>query len=517
MHNNTWMTTGTESRGRSSNALEIEQAKSSWTLEPDLAETRCRESFDTLDTLNEGSLTPLHFDTMLASAKLLTAEQDIIAVNSIEEAILAFNVARGRTQLGSKITFGIFEDMMLSTDLGEILDGELAEVLLLIRTVVQRQEMARTVARFSMCHTRDLEDVEDGQTTKDLKWLLDPVSFTVIIVNALLMGVQMDHSRWEGWPAVEYSFTLFFIIEIALKWKFYSVLTFFTGEAWHWNVLDFVLVALAVVDGILSYLGVDGNGLSMFLVLRLLRLVRVARLVRLLRFNAFKELVLILQGVIHGLRTLFWAIVLLFFVIYVVALVCRQTIGADDQIIFQERSDKAEDCSFGDSDCLANKHLQDNSKMMFGTVLGSCFTIFRCLTEGCTSPDGTPFTLFLYEASFLGKALTFCWVCVYLIVTFGLFNLIMSVFVENTMESARLDDKKRQKLRRNEHVMVARQLQKIVLRFCKNDMADRKSKDRPSMASETQPWYRNVFKRRSSASDVELEANLCQDRPQHVR
>ena len=34
------------------------------------------------------------------------------------------------------------------------------------------------------------------------------------------------------------------------------------------------------------------------------------------------------------------------------------------------------------------------------------------------------------------------------------------------MEAARLDERKRQQLRRNEHVMVARKLQKVVFRFC---------------------------------------------------
>jgi len=55
----------------------------------------------------------------------------------------------------------------------------------------------------------------------------------------------------------------------------------------------------------------------------------------------------------------------------------------------------------------------------------------------------------------------------YLIVTcfvmFGVFNLVMAIFVENTLEAARMNQKKKQLVKQNESVRVAKELQEVVV------------------------------------------------------
>merc|ERR1712146_478329 len=54
---------------------------------------------------------------------------------------------------------------------------------------------------------------------------------------------------------------------------------------------------------------------------------------------------------------------------------------------------------------------------------------------------------------------------VFLAVTFGLFNLILAVFVEHTMASAQDDERKRRRHQGDEDLRVRAQLTKLVARF----------------------------------------------------
>merc|ERR1719378_1155205 len=87
------------------------------------------------------------------------------------------------------------------------------------------------------------------------------------------------------------------------------------GEGW--NVLDFILVSMAVLDGWILVLAVGGEGsplgsLSVFRILRVLRVMRLARLLK-----VFKELWMILKGIFDSLKTMFWVSMLLLLILYV--------------------------------------------------------------------------------------------------------------------------------------------------------------------------------------------------------
>merc|ERR1719329_1797406 len=153
-----------------------------------------------------------------------------------------------------------------------------------------------------------------------------------------------------------------------------------------------------------------------------------------------------IQGIVAGLRTLLWAIVLLVFVIFCLGMLIRQTLG--------------QWCMNGRSKLCSQEHLAEYGQQLFKTVPRACFTVFRCFTEGCASVDGTPLLTHIYENSWYGQVMVYVYILCFLAVTFGLFNLIMAVFVENTMESAKLDE------RQQEHIYVAQKLQRMVLQFC---------------------------------------------------
>merc|ERR1712046_252288 len=85
---------------------------------------------------------------------------------------------------------------------------------------------------------------------------------------------------------------------------------------------------------------------------------RLARLIRLLKFNIFIELKQMVLGVITGMRVLGWAVVLLGMVIFFLGVCARKFIGL--------------------------------SYSEFSSLNKAMFTIFRCVTDGCTSYNGAP-------------------------------------------------------------------------------------------------------------------------------
>lgn len=235
---------------------------------------------------------------------------------------------------------------------------------------------------------------------------------------------------------------------------------YFLGPGWNWNIADFLFVILACVDFLLGLaVSTEDSNLQLFTIMRLVRLLRLARIVRLLRFKAFKELVLMIRGVLAGLRTLFWAIMLLCFVIYCLGMVLRETMGQWCDPTRTSRTDGM--CS--------SAHLVQHGPRLFSTVWKSCFTMFRCFTDGCTSADGTPLMVHIEEDGAYGIVIVVLYQLCFLIVTFGLFNLIMAIFVETTLDAAKADERKRQHLRHRVHIGMAKKLHTLVLHFCRRE------------------------------------------------
>merc|ERR1711937_728644 len=65
-------------------------------------------------------------------------------------------------------------------------------------------------------------------------------------------------------------------------------------------------------------------------------------------------------------------------------------------------------------------------------MAGSMLTVFRCVTDGCSAHDGTPLQVHVYEI--YGPTFALVYYIVYLSVAFGLFNLIMSIFIQAVLD-----------------------------------------------------------------------------------
>jgi hypothetical protein len=117
------------------------------------------------------------------------------------------------------------------------------------------------------------------------------------------------------------------------------------------------------------------------------------------------------NGVLGGMRTLCWAFILLSMPLYIVAMILRETAGR-----------------------AVNE--SDNCSENFANVAVSFFTMFRCVVAGdCTDQDGRP--IFLLLSNSQGWEFAAIYIVTNLFMNFGLFNVIVAIFVENTLAAAK--------------------------------------------------------------------------------
>merc|ERR1719265_189935 len=134
--------------------------------------------------------------------------------------------------------------------------------------------------------------------------------------------------------------------------------------------MDCFLVSMAILDGwILAVVaGNEGSPLGNLSVLRILRVMRVMRLARLLKI--FKELWMIIKGIIDSLRTMFWVSMLLLLILYVCAILCTTVIGGAREETYPGYSE--------DPDVIQDSEMiqEFNNYMYFGTISRGMYTLF---------------------------------------------------------------------------------------------------------------------------------------------
>jgi len=299
----------------------------------------------------------------------------------------------------------------------------------------------------------------NGRAHKKFQQWLDLAVVMVILLNAVVIGLSYDVKDTDLWNWCEVVFAGFFVCELAVKLSMNGFEEHFLGVDWSWNGFDAVLVAFAVFDAtrslieIFSAEGFDDSSWSKLTILRTIRLARLSRMVRLMRWKPLRELRLMVVGLMNGVKTIMWAIVLLMVICYVLALLLRELHleGAEDTSCSAEME--------AAGSCTRTQEYQDLMK----DVPVAMFTVYRCFIGDCADQGGRPLAVHMSdEYGFLFKV---GYVISTMLVTLGLFNLIMAIFVENTLALAKLDEKRRKDNVAYEKMRVAKMMHKLVSRI----------------------------------------------------
>eukprot|EP00928_Gymnodinium_smaydae_P036593 TRINITY_DN25551_c0_g1_i2.p1 TRINITY_DN25551_c0_g1~~TRINITY_DN25551_c0_g1_i2.p1 ORF type:complete len:298 (+),score=49.89 TRINITY_DN25551_c0_g1_i2:152-1045(+) len=130
------------------------------------------------------------------------------------------------------------------------------------------------------------------------------------------------------------------------------------------------------------------------------------------------------------MRTLAWSMLLVCIPLYTIALVMRETVGS-----YEDASETA-----------GAKH--------FTTLGAAFFSIFRCVVAGdCSDKDGRPIFVLIVDAYGWGFAVIYF--AVLLLFNFGLYNVIVAIFVENSVAASKYNQSSKKRLRLMNNKMLA--------------------------------------------------------------
>lgn len=275
----------------------------------------------------------------------------------------------------------------------------------------------------------DSESDSDPDTPPKRRPFVDWFGFNlgiggVIAVNAATMGLETDARGKDGenvsgiWYLIEVCFCLTFVAELGSR-LYYHRKTYFTHpiNKW-WNITDFVIVCLSVVDAfIITPMGMGAN-VRLISMLRFIRLFRLIRLIRLMRL--FKELWLVANGLIESSKTLCWVALMIVSLIYICAIFTTLVIG---------KNDKLYDSYFKESGGWDHEEF-------FRTVPRSMFTLFQVVTFESWSER------IVRHVMQKQPAMVVFFIAFIAVSSFGLLNIVVGVVVESTLSTSERDENK---------------------------------------------------------------------------
>jgi len=254
----------------------------------------------------------------------------------------------------------------------------------------------------------------------------DACSGALIVLNSIFMGVKThillseaqhrDADSKGSFKVIEYFFTFVFLVEWAIRFGAFQRLFFSTKER-GWHAFDTLLILAGMVELIMGAAsgGEPPGGETM--ILRVLRIVRLMRLLRIMRFvGAFRELRLLVSGLLGSTRALLWSLVLLLLVLYIFGIFFAQGvltfITSGDDIPEQVRQDLL---------------------IYFGSMGSTIVTMFAVIS------GGTDWLGVMDQLAEISSFYTLAFL-VYMMVTYhGLLHVIVGIFVDSTMTASRND------------------------------------------------------------------------------
>jgi len=266
-------------------------------------------------------------------------------------------------------------------------------------------------------------------------WPFETLCSVFILINCTTMGLQAHLEVAQSEPSqlgdvlgvAEHVFTGFFLLEFILRVKVYGYRIFFPTNAD--GRANFVDAFLVIVTGVLSEWIVPPIALAfhfdssspVFRMLQVLRAIRLARLVRVFRkMPIFREAWLLVRGLHDSFRTLFWTLVVIFFVTYSFAIFGLVMIVQPLQQVRKELTDPAEITQM------------DDLLSVLGGLDRMMFTLLQVLL-------GDSFHAYIRAVLVY---VPFSWMFFYAyiaIATLVLMNLVTAIIVENAAETSRND------------------------------------------------------------------------------
>jgi len=257
--------------------------------------------------------------------------------------------------------------------------------------------------------------------------MIDRVSFNVTVavltfLNIIVLGLEQEMvppnttmGDRMNWYMLECVFAVCFAVELVIRIVTQKIVFFIDL----WNVLDLALVSLAIFDAFFLVPVGSGGQIRYFLVIRALRVVRLVKLVPMIPL--FREVVLLIGGLMNSVKALGWVGLIVMMVMYVCAIVVTTEIGLNHDTYGTGPSYDGEVWPYEE---------------YFGTIWRSMFSLFQVVTLDSWCDDIVRHVV--YRQPLMG-----IFFIVFLLLTaFGLMNVVVGIIVENTLAAAQVADRR---------------------------------------------------------------------------
>ncbi|CAK8999857.1 unnamed protein product [Durusdinium trenchii] len=251
----------------------------------------------------------------------------------------------------------------------------------------------------------------------------------LILLNLVLLGIEVDlasgmpYGESPAWFAeINLLVVGIFCFEVIAKIFFFGIRHFFCGREPWWNIFDFMVVLLSVLEVLIEFFiqittsEMDTSNLRVMRFVRVARTLRGVRVIRLLRYIG--SLRTIMFSIVSTLGSLFWTLILLLMLWYCFSVIITQSVADYCRLNFL--LDNNDTCPLE-----LTRH--------WSSVAESMLTLFLAITGGLSWSDA------LFPLRSVGFT-PFISLCVYIVITvFAVLNVVTGVFCNTAIESAGAD------------------------------------------------------------------------------
>ncbi|CAJ1353836.1 unnamed protein product [Effrenium voratum] len=307
-----------------------------------------------------------------------------------------------------------------------------------IKEILLAGDTNRLVAELTFVRINDL--ASPPEKLHPLMYI-EPLVATLIVGNGIMIGFQTDpaYANWGGWTYLEIGFAACLLLEIGLRMHLLRCWGYWCGPEKWWNWFDLLLACTGLSDIYFGLFFEATDSVAGTSLLRFCRLIRLVRIVKVFRIKMLKDLRLMVKGLVAGVKTLSLAFALLFAVLYVIAGFATISIGVDS------RTQAIGLTSY------------------FQNIPATMFTSFRCFNGECVNDAGQPIPSLL--AAEFGLPFILGYVGSYMLVTMGIFNVILGVYVDITMRAAKENEAQSAEAHSRESIRIARTTRELLKRF----------------------------------------------------
>eukprot|EP00927_Polykrikos_kofoidii_P045127 TRINITY_DN39007_c0_g1_i1.p1 TRINITY_DN39007_c0_g1~~TRINITY_DN39007_c0_g1_i1.p1 ORF type:complete len:682 (+),score=73.54 TRINITY_DN39007_c0_g1_i1:191-2047(+) len=272
----------------------------------------------------------------------------------------------------------------------------------------------------------------------------------LIIANCVMLGIEADVfiGNIEGPVWLRYTdhlFTVLFNVEIVLRLHAFGWRAMFFGRDKSLNIFDVGVILMTNAVWLFSS-RVDDDSIaaliSSFTALRTVRLIRLGRVVK--KVPLFREVSLLVRGLVQSFRVLFWTILVVFVITYVFAIFGVLLVSAD--------------VKKGLAGTIPAPSLTTQELEMLWNATGGVLTWMFTLIQVLTLDSWTSIVRPLMLVS------PWCWVLFYMYVALAvvvLLNLVTAIIVENAFKCANLDEEERAMEIQKVHLEAFQRLQNL--------------------------------------------------------